>query len=282
MDLVTSASSATEEWLRDVCGRYTFDVRGVLRTDSPHSSWPLTAESPEELEQKLHSGGHLLPLPKEPASLANVIEVSLVDFIISAVEGEDGISYTRGTERGYPDLELSGPALGGGHHAIDIKTARRGFTPSGKPTGRTNSRITLYTGNTYFKYPHLKWPGTFRPFDEYKTHLDVLVIYTLNEQAAWRVDDLEIIVQEPWRIASKQRSSTTREYIGAVESIEDLRAGVGEFPDAQSFYKYWRAYQFKVSAQVSKQLDRLVAQQTEELARLREAAGLSDEGNASV
>ncbi|MGW5005937.1 type II restriction endonuclease [Streptomyces parvulus] len=282
MDLVTSASSATEEWLRGVCDRYAFDVRGVLRTDSPQSSWPLTASSPEELEQKLHSGGHLLPLPKEPASLANVIEVSLVDFIIASIEEVEGISYTRGTERGYPDLELSGPAFGGGHHAIDIKTARRGFTQNGKPTGRTNSRITLYTGNTYFKYPHLKWPGTFRPFNEYKTHLDVLVIYTLNEQAAWRVDDLEIIVQEPWRIASKRRSSTTREYIGAVENIEDLRAGAGEFPDADSFYKYWRAFQFKVSAQVSKQLDRLVAQQTEELARLREAAAAGDDGNASV
>jgi hypothetical protein len=31
-----------------------------------------------------------------------------------------------------------------------------------------------------------------------------------------RIDDLQFIVQEPWRIASKQRSCTTREYLGVV------------------------------------------------------------------
>jgi hypothetical protein len=219
----------------------------------------------------LQLGGHLLPLPKEPASLANILEVSIIDFIVSAIEQIDSAGYQRGTERGYPDLELNGEYFGDGHHAVDIKAARRGFNTKGKPTGKTNSRITLYTGNTYFKHPTLHWPGTFRPFDDYRTHLDVLVIYTLNADSAWRVDDLEIIVQEPWRIASKKRSSTTREYIGAIESLEDLRAGVGEFSSPAAFYKFWRAFPFKTSPQVSKQLSRLIAQQNEELIRLRQA-----------
>lgn len=270
---MTGSVAEIETWLRDVCGRYRFDVRGVLRTDSPESSWPLLIQGPEDLEAKLESGGHLLPLPKEPASLANIIEVSIVDFIISAISETPGVGYRRGSERGYPDLEINGPKFGGTHHAIDIKAARRGFTGRGALTGRTNSKITLYTGNTYFKYPHLQWPGTFRPFGEYATHLDILVIYTLNEEAAWRVDDLEVIVQEPWRIASKQRSSTTREYIGAVDSIAALREGRGEFQTPEAFYRYWRSFHFKISAQVSKQLNRLLAEQSQELDMLRRAQG---------
>lgn len=267
-----TGADTIEEWLRNVCSQYRFDVRGVLQTDTPGAEWPITITGPQDLEEKLAARGHLLPLPKEPASLANIIEVSIIDFILAAITSTDGIEFQRGSERGYPDLEVSGPRFGGGHHAVDIKAARRAVTKSGIPNGRTQSRITLYTGNTYFKWPDLHWPGTFRPFGDYKTHLDVLVIYTLNEASAWRVDDLEVIVQEPWRIASKKRSSTTREYIGAVDSIAALREGRGEFNTPEEFYRFWRGFQFKISAQVSNQLNKLMTAQRAELHRLRGAA----------
>jgi hypothetical protein len=41
-----------------------------------------------------------------------------------------------------------------------VKVAR--FNKKGT---QTKNRITLYTGNTFFRHPKLKWPGTFRPFD---------------------------------------------------------------------------------------------------------------------
>ncbi|MFF8672580.1 type II restriction endonuclease [Streptomyces sp. NPDC015242] len=267
-----TGADTIEEWLRNVCSQYKFDVRGALQTDSPDAEWPITITDPQDLEEKLAARGHLLPLPKEPASLANIIEVSIIDFILAAITGTSGIEFQRGSERGYPDLEVSGPRFGGGHHAIDIKAARRAVTKGGVPNGRTQSRITLYTGNTYFKWPALHWPGTFRPFGDYETHLDVLVIYTLNEASAWRVDDLEVIVQEPWRIASKKRSSTTREYIGAVDSIAALREGRGEFNTPEEFYRFWRAFQFKISAQVSNQLNKLMTAQQAEIDRLRGAS----------
>ena len=109
----------------------------------------------------------------------------------------------RGSERGYPDLELSGTRFGEGFHAIDVKVARRDANPA-----RTRSRITLYTGNTYFRWPQLHWPGTFRPFAEYASHLDLLVIYDFVPDVASRVADPELIVQPAWQIASRQRSST--------------------------------------------------------------------------
>jgi hypothetical protein len=72
------------------------------------------------------------------------------------------------------------------------------------------------------------------------------------------VENLQLIVQEPWRIASKQRSSTTREYLGAVMTIADLVEGRGEFPTEAEFYTFWRKYPFKIGRVVQQQLDKLL------------------------
>ncbi len=248
------ASPAVLDWLRTTCAEYKFDIAAIYRREGRHA-WPLRASDADDLAAQLAAGGHFLPLPKEPAALANVLEVSLVDFILESATRAAGIEARRGTERGYPDVELSGPALGGGYHAVDVKVARR--AAGGR---RTQSRITLYTGNTYFRYPKLRWPGTFRPFGDYASHIDLLGIYTLTDTTE-RVADLEVIVQEPWTIASRQRSSTTREYIGAVQSIADLRAGRGEFDAESEFYVFWRRFPFRVGRAVQQVLDRLLAEQ---------------------
>ena len=245
-----------ESWLRAQCNEYRFVVHGVFDARG-HNGWPFTAEDVNELIAQLRAGGYLLPLPKEPAALANILEVSIVDFLLERLATLKGSVPVRGTERGYPDLDVSGDVFGGGFHAVDIKVARRKVTTHGV-SKNTQSRITLYTGNTYFRYPQLHWPGTLRPFSDYETHLDVIGIYTLDEDSPARVKDLELIVQQPWKIGSKQRSSTTREYIGAVMSIEDLRAGVGEFDTAEAFYAFWRKYPFKIGRVVQQQLDKLL------------------------
>jgi hypothetical protein len=257
-----------QQWLRTQCQEYVYDLRGVFRT-AGSTNWPLTAAHAADLEEQLHDHGHLLPLPKEPAALANVLEVSIVDFLLDRIAATNGaLTATRGGERFYPDLEITGPGVGDAFYAVDIKVARRKIPKkkNAQPT-QTQSRITLYTGNTYFAYPTYHWSGTFRPFAAYAQHLDVLGIYTLNRSSASRVDDLELIVQEPWKIGSRQRSSTTREYIGAVLGLEDLRQGRGEFKTADAFYKFWRAYNFRVGRTVRDQLNKILAQQTQESAK---------------
>lgn len=250
---------AVEKWLRQQCGEYGWGLGGVFRSRGDHA-WPLIAQDEDDLEGQLNAGGHILPLPKEPAALANVLEVGIVSFLMDRVEQMDGATAKRGTERGYPDLELTGPVFDGGFHAVDVKIARRAVTAAGQPVNRTQSRITLYTGNTYFRHPRVSFPGVMRPFADYATHLDVLGIYTLNENKPGRVDDLELIVQQPWKIASRKRSSTTREYIGAVDKVDDLRAGKGEFATEKEFYAYWRRFPFKTARAVelllAKQLEK--------------------------
>ena len=251
-----AANPTVLAWLRKQLSTYEPDLVAVFRRHGPSQVWPLRANDPDDLEAKLASGGHFIALPKEPAALANILEVSVVDFLLEAISQHPGARAQRGTERGYPDLELSGKGFGGGFHAVDVKVARRNPAKT-----QTQSRITLYTGNTFFRYPSLHWPGTFRPFEDYVSHIDVLAIYTLDEASLGRISDLEMIVQEPWRIASKQRSSTTREYIGAVTKLDALRAGAGEFDDEEAFYKFWRAYKFRIGATVQQQLDKALAAQ---------------------
>lgn len=239
-------------WLREAYATYTVEPVAVFRKRGDHD-WPLVASDMADLHDKLSSGGHLLPLPKEPAALANIIEVSLVDFLFEQMASRNDIKLERGNERGYPDIEISGPGVVDRFYALDVKVARRA-----KSGNQTQSRITLYTGNTYFMYPQLKWPGTFRPFQDYAAHLDLIALYDLNTESDGRIDNFELVIQETWRIGSKQRSSTTREYIGAVMSIEDLRSGNGEFDSEDAFYAFWRKYPFKIGKAVQQQLKKLL------------------------
>lgn len=247
-------------WLRGHCDNYKIEPIAVFRKGL-NERWPLIANSEIELQQILEERGHFSPLPKEPAALANIIEVSLIDYLIEQCEGVEDISLERGTERGYPDLEITGSRFGNNYFAIDIKAARRKVSNANGKVNRkkTQSRITLYTGNTYFRYPSLKWPGMFRPFQDYKEHLDIIAIYTLDHNSKSRIIDLELIVQEAWRIGSKHRSSTTREYLGAVDDIDRLRDGSGDFENASEFYKYWRSQKFKTGVVVDQQLKKLLA-----------------------
>jgi hypothetical protein len=226
--------SSLLDWLRGHTTNWRPSIVGVFREDALHE-WPLSADSPAELRQRLTETGHLLPLPSEPAALANVMEIELRTHLLEAALLTPGAVAAEGTERSYPDLEFSGSAFGGGHRAVDIKCARR------KEPGRSlNNRIALYTGNTYFLWPQLKFSGIARPFDQYEELISIVVIYTFKPEVPERITDVEVVTHETWRIGSKARASATREYIGSVQNIEDLVAGRGEFATSDEFYSYWR------------------------------------------
>jgi hypothetical protein len=207
---------------------------------------------------KLTAAGHLLPLPSEPAALANVMEIELRQHLVEAAALTSNALVSEGTERSYPDLEFSGEAFGGGHRAVDIKCARRKIPSSGKPATTLNNRIALYTGNTYFLWPQLKFSGILRPFGEYQEHLSVVVIYTFEPSLPERIADVAVVVHESWRIASQARASATREYIGSISKISDVVEGAGDFATADDFYEYWRhpARRWKKSPEAERLLRR--------------------------
>ncbi|MCU1455033.1 MAG: putative type restriction endonuclease [Acidimicrobiales bacterium] len=227
------------EWLREQTAGWRPSVVGVFREDALHE-WPLIASSASDLRRQLTEHGHLLPLPSEPAALANVMEIELRQHLAEAAALTPGAEVAAGTERSYPDLELSGDAFGGGFRAVDIKCARRKISPSGRTPTTLSNRIALYTGNTYFLWPQLKFGGIMRPFEQYEELISIVVIYTYRPELPQRIADVQVVVHETWRLASRGRASATREYIGSVRQIEQLLAGTGDFETADDFYAYWR------------------------------------------
>ena len=244
-------------WLREACARYRLEPVAVYRAGKPES-FPLSASTEEELQAKLQAGGHFLPLPKEPAALANVLEVSLSEFLFQELAKLADVTAQRGTERGYPDIEITGAGFGDVPHAIDIKAARRKVGTTGIISINTQSRITLYTGNTYFRYPQLHWAGTFRPFKDYGSHLSLIAIYTLNEESHGRIEDLQLITHETWRIASRQRSSNDARVYRRRRLDCRSCGSKGEFDTEEAFYAYWRKFPFKIGRTVQQQLDKLL------------------------
>ena len=224
------------EWIREQIDGWEQSTVGLFSRRGANEQWPLSADGPTDLEERLLERGHLLPLPTEPAALANLLEIELREHLVAAAEAEPGVTIGLGTQRSYPDIEITGPAFGDRYHAADIKCARR--SRSGKSV---QSSIALYTGNTYFLWPQLKFSGILRPYDDYASHLAIVVVYNFHPDRSERISNLQLIAHESWRIASKRRASATREYIGSVRRIEDLIEGRGEFDSQEAFETYWRA-----------------------------------------
>ena len=251
--------SALIEWLRARTTAWQPSIVGIFREHADHQ-WPISASSAAELRAKLAETGHLLPLPTEPAALANIMEIELRAHLLDTRNLAGDAAVAEGTQRSYPDLEFSGKMFGGSYRAVDIKCARRG-----KSGIRLNNRIALYTGNTYFLWPQLKFSGILRPFGDYREHVSVVVIYTFDPALPERITEVQVVAHETWRIASKARASATREYIGSVGTIDDLVAEAGEFASAEEFYDYWRhsARKWKKSPEAERLLRRALNERDE-------------------
>ena len=221
-------------WLRNLFAEWTPQVRALIRVGD-EGSLPIGTASEEDFLVELEEKGWLLPLPDESAALSNLFETEILDIVHGALEGED-VTIRNGGSRSYPDFELDGPFFNGGPHAVDIKCARHSGTS-------VDSTIALYTGNTYFLFPDLPFPGMLRPFGGYDHRIPTVVLYRYRPDLLERFSDVSVAIQPAWRIAGKTKPSSTRHYIGSVNRVADIVSGRGAFEREQDFYNYWRSAQ---------------------------------------
>lgn len=181
-----------------------------------------------DAKKKLH------PIPK------NIQLQALFEYLagerIKEWAGKLGIEVVEATNtREYPDFTLQGSPLGEEVIAVDVKTGRRGGNRSGFTLGS-------YWG--YFRRPEEKRGGCRLPYGEFTKHWIVGFIYDWDEDAdtLHMVSNIELIVQEKWRIASKSTGTGTTKAIGSMRKIEDLRKGKGDFNSEGEFLTYWRNY----------------------------------------
>jgi hypothetical protein len=199
--------------LRGLLKGYEFDVKGLYLKD-----------------------GSVEPLPAEPAVVGKVVEISIKHYFDRQLLQVSDLKCIRASsDRTYPDFTFNGSLIHPNRFAVDIKCARRNDRGD-----RTRSPITIGTFNAhYFRKPDKSVGNIMMAYGSYTAHLAVIALYDYAEATARNV---ELLVVEKWRVATKRRSSTTRCYIAASTLIDDLRNEVGAFSFEEEFNCYWRSH----------------------------------------
>lgn len=151
----------------------------------------------------------------------------------------------------YPDFTFHKGVGANGKIAIDVKTTYR----------RNDGDRFGYTlgGYTSFIRPGNERKNIVFPFNQYSEHWVIGFVYNrigakkAQAEHSFSLDQIsdiplpfenvEVFVQEKWRISSDRAGSGNTTNIGSINgTIEDFRAGNGPFTDEDEFLAYWRSY----------------------------------------
>jgi len=225
--MTTIAGKLLKEKFEEV--GYGWDVKGVI--DSAKRIYTLTDDT------KL---------------ISKVFELVSRPVIYAIADENDLVVHEASSQTIYPDFTLEGEALGKKKVAVDLKSTYRRFLRDGK-TFRAAFTLGGYT--SFLRNPT---KNILFPYHEYSEHWIVGFIYT-RDPAATDVGivpisdideiipilrDIDLIVDEKYRIASESPGSGNTANIGSVKTIEELREGRGPFAPwgPPIFEDYWRNY----------------------------------------
>ena len=138
--------------------------------------------------------------------------------------------------RSYPDIVLTGGSLGKSVVALDIKTGRR-------VENKTGFTLGSYAG--YIRNPDKKLCcGGLYSYNDFTHHWDICFIYDWDEKADTlnMIKNIQIVIQEKWRLASKSTGTGTTTAIGSIKDIDRIIKGAGDFKSEKEFLSYWRNY----------------------------------------
>lgn len=142
--------------------------------------------------------------------------------------------------RSYPDMVLKGGILGNKIIALDVKTGRRNKNNNQRIDG-----FTLGSYKKYFRNPNKKLCcNSLYCYNDFNEHLAICFIYDWNSKAdtLHMISNVQIIVQEKWKLASKTTGTGTTTAIGSIKEINKIILGHGDFKSEKEFLKYWRKY----------------------------------------
>ena len=204
--------------LRDLLKGYAFDVKGLILND-----------------------GSIEPLPREASVVGKVLEISIKHYLRRRLlHVTDLVCIPASGDRTYPDFTFNGQLIHPNRFAVDLKCARRS-----ERGDKTAYPITIGTYDAeYYHYPADKVANIEMPYSSYTAHLPIIALYDYVDTTAKNV---ELLVVEKWRVATKKRSSGTRCYIAAVSDIDLLRQEKGDFSSEEEFNSFWRAMEVKAT-----------------------------------
>ncbi len=194
----------------------------------------------------------IYPISLDTKLLSKILELTTLPLLVDFCKKYKLKYYLAENQIQYPDITLEGKVLGMKKYALDIKTTYR--TGTGK---NVRAGFTLGSFRGYLRKPHSTRYSRF-PYVEYKKHWILGIIYSrqegIDEKRVYNLDelptiksvitDLEIILQEKYKIANFIPGSGNTANIGSVTNLEKLRNGIGLFAKygSEVFEHYWRNY----------------------------------------
>lgn len=179
----------------------------------------------------------IYPISLDTKLLSKILELTILPLLVDFCKKHKLKYYLAKNQIQYPDVTLEGKLLGMKKYALDIKTTYR--TGTGKNIRRG---FTLGSFRGCLRKPHSTKYSRF-PYAEYKKHWILGIIYSrreeTNEKRFYNLDelptiksvitDLEIILQEKYKIANFIPGSGNTTNIGSIINLEKLRNGTGPF-----------------------------------------------------
>ena len=195
--------------------------------------------------------GNVYPLGTDTKVLSTVFELIIRPTVVEVAEKHGYEVEEPEAQNHYPDFTLKPKNGDKKYIALDVKTTYR----RGK---RAKFGYTL-GGYTSFIKKETPTKNIVHHFDHYESHYIVGFVYTrvaekkAAEAKTFKVsslnqivspyDDVELFVQEKWRVAGDSAGSGNTTNIGSVSAtLEEFREGKGIFQSEDEFLEYWRGY----------------------------------------
>ena len=201
-----------------------FDIRSVLLTAFEQAGYDWGVKGIVDAD------GRLYTLSNDTKLISKVFELVSFPVIFEALKPYGVKVETEERQTVYPDLTVILESEIPNKIAIDIKSTYR------KPS----TSFTLGSYTAYMRPPFNK--NISYPYHEYLSHWIVGFIYSRVPDVSPQVlsledlegvlppiNDVELIVQEKWRIASDKPGSGNTTNIGSVGQVAALRDGLGTF-----------------------------------------------------
>lgn len=150
----------------------------------------------------------------------------------------------------YPDFTLLVDEHDVEKIAVDVKTTyREGNKKVSFTLGGYNSFIREKTKAKNIEFPYDQYAEDWIVGFIYKRKAPEEIpshIYDLKDLSKIPIpfEDVQVFVQEKWRIAGQSAGSGNTTNIGSISgTVEDFRAGRGSFSSEEEFLDYWRNYE---------------------------------------
>ena len=190
-----------------------------------------------DIKGLIDKNNNIKPLPKDSKVFTLIFENKGKDIMKTFADAHN-LSLEESSTREYPDVTLIENIFNGKMLAIDFKSAQK------KDNGTSTTKMTLGSFMGYFRHPERKLSGCKYAYGKYSQHWIIGFIYKwdTSQDTLNIVSDVEVIINEKWKVASRTTGSGNTAHIGSVTDISKLKEGRGEFNSEVEFEQYWRQF----------------------------------------